>query len=62
MRFDILTLFPDFFASPLGSGLLGKALIKGIAEVNLVNPREFALDKHRRVDDEPYGGGGWHVN
>ncbi len=57
MRFDILTLFPDFFASPLGSGLLGKALIKGIAEVNLVNPREFALDKHRRVDDEPYGGG-----
>ncbi len=57
MRFDILTLFPDFFASPLGSGLLGKALIKGIAEVNLVNPREFAIDKHRRVDDEPYGGG-----
>ncbi|HEY9809905.1 MAG TPA: tRNA (guanosine(37)-N1)-methyltransferase TrmD [Halomicronema sp.] len=57
MRFDVLTLFPDFFASPLESGLLGKALSKKIAEVFLVNPREFATDKHRRVDDEPYGGG-----
>jgi tRNA (guanine37-N1)-methyltransferase len=57
MRFDIVTLFPDFFTSPLQSGLLGKALAKQIAEVHLVNPRNFALDKHRRVDDEPYGGG-----
>ena len=57
MRFDIVTLFPDFFTSPLSSGLLGKALGKQIAEVHLVNPRNFASDKHRRVDDEPYGGG-----
>lgn len=57
MRFDIVTLFPDFFTSPLSSGLLGKALGKQIAEVQLVNPRNFATDKHRRVDDEPYGGG-----
>lgn len=57
MRFDIVTLFPDFFTSPLSSGLLGKALAKKIAEVNFVNPRDFATDKHRRVDDEPYGGG-----
>lgn len=57
MRFDVVTLFPDFFASPLSSGLLGKALLKQIAEVHLVNPRDFATDKHRRVDDEPYGGG-----
>ncbi len=57
MRFDIVTLFPDFFASPLSSGLLGKALAKQIAEVELVNPRDFATDKHRKVDDEPYGGG-----
>jgi tRNA (guanine37-N1)-methyltransferase len=57
MRFDIITLFPDFFTSPLCSGLLGKALAKNIAEVHLTNPRDFALDKHRRVDDEPYGGG-----
>jgi len=57
VRFDIITLFPDFFASPLSSGLLGKALAKEIATVHLVNPRDFALDKHHRVDDEPYGGG-----
>jgi tRNA (guanine37-N1)-methyltransferase len=57
MRFDILTLFPEFFASPLSSSLVGKALAKGIAEVNLVNPRDFTTDKHHRVDDEPYGGG-----
>ncbi|AFY77488.1 MAG: tRNA (guanosine(37)-N1)-methyltransferase TrmD [Hydrococcus sp. C42_A2020_068] len=57
MRFDVITLFPDFFTSPLESGLLGKALAKQIAQVNLVNPRDFAMDKHRRVDDEPYGGG-----
>lgn len=57
MRFDLVTLFPDFFASPLQSGLLGKALTKGIAEVHLTNPRDFTTDKHHRVDDEPYGGG-----
>ena len=57
MQFDILTLFPEFFTSPLESGLLGKALQKAIAKVNLINPRDFTLDKHRRVDDIPYGGG-----
>ncbi|MBW4638814.1 MAG: tRNA (guanosine(37)-N1)-methyltransferase TrmD [Gloeocapsa sp. UFS-A4-WI-NPMV-4B04] len=57
MRFDIITLFPDFFTSPLSSGLLGKALIKQIAAVHLVNPRNFTTDKHHKVDDEPYGGG-----
>ncbi|MBD2021020.1 tRNA (guanosine(37)-N1)-methyltransferase TrmD [Leptolyngbya sp. FACHB-36] len=57
MRVDIITLFPDFFTSPLSSGLLGKALAKQIAAVHLTNPRDFATDKHRRVDDEPYGGG-----
>jgi tRNA (guanine37-N1)-methyltransferase len=57
MRFDLVTLFPDFFASPLRSGLLGKALTKQIAAVYCTNPRDFTLDKHHRVDDEPYGGG-----
>ncbi|GAB4371995.1 MAG: tRNA (guanosine(37)-N1)-methyltransferase TrmD [Elainellaceae cyanobacterium] len=57
MRFDIVTLFPDFFSSPLSSGLLGKALAKEIATVNLVNPRDFTTDRHHKVDDEPYGGG-----
>ena len=57
MRFDILTLFPEFFASPLTSSLVGKALAKGIATVHLTNPRDFTTDRHHRVDDEPYGGG-----
>ena len=57
MRFDIVTLFPDFFTSALSSGLLGRALAKQIAQVHLVNPRDFTTDKHRKVDDEPYGGG-----
>ncbi|NJK37866.1 MAG: tRNA (guanosine(37)-N1)-methyltransferase TrmD [Oscillatoriales cyanobacterium RM2_1_1] len=57
MRFDIITLFPDFFTSPLSSGLLGKALTKEIAEVYLTNPRDFTTDKHHKADDEPYGGG-----
>ena len=57
MRFDIITLFPDFFGSPLSSGLIGKAIAKQIATVNLVNPRDFTTDKHHKVDDEPYGGG-----
>ncbi|MBD2040586.1 tRNA (guanosine(37)-N1)-methyltransferase TrmD [Microcoleus sp. FACHB-672] len=57
MRFDVVTLFPDFFTSALQSGLLGKALAGNIASVGLVNPRDFTTDKHRRVDDEPYGGG-----
>jgi tRNA (guanine37-N1)-methyltransferase len=57
VRFDVVTLFPDFFSSGLSSGLLGRALTKQIAQVNLVNPRDFTHDKHHRVDDEPYGGG-----
>ncbi len=57
MRFDIVTLFPDCFTSVLNSGLLSKALAKQIAQVSLVNPRDFTNDKHRKVDDEPYGGG-----
>ncbi|GAB4224918.1 MAG: tRNA (guanosine(37)-N1)-methyltransferase TrmD [Stanieria sp.] len=57
MRFDIITLFPDFFVSPLNSGLIGKALAKEIATINFINPRDFTTDKHHKVDDEPYGGG-----
>ena len=57
MHFDIITLFPDFFRSPLSSSLIGKALKNSIATVNLVNPRDFTTDKHRKVDDITYGGG-----
>ncbi|MGD1854683.1 MAG: tRNA (guanosine(37)-N1)-methyltransferase TrmD [Leptolyngbyaceae cyanobacterium] len=57
MRFDLISLFPDFFTSPLQSGLIGKALQRQIAQVHVTNPRDFTTDKHHKVDDEPYGGG-----
>ena len=57
MRFDIITLFPDFFTSPLGCGLMNKALTKQLASVHLINPRDFTIDRHHKVDDESYGGG-----
>lgn len=57
LRFDIVSLFPDFFTSPLSSGLLGRALKRQIAAVQVTNPRDFTTDKHHKVDDIPYGGG-----
>ena len=57
MRIDVVTLFPDFFASPLSTGLLGKAIEVGLANVDYVDPRNYTEDRHRTVDDTPYGGG-----
>ena len=57
MRFDILTLFPEMFSSPFQKSILAKAIEKGLIEVRTINIRDFALDKHRIVDDAPYGGG-----
>ena len=57
VRIDIVTLFPGFFESPLKTSLLGKAIAAGIADVVCTNPRDFATDKHQRVDDICYGGG-----
>lgn len=57
MRFDILTLFPEFFISPLRQSLIGKAVAMGVLSVNTYNPRDFTTDKHRTTDDAPYGGG-----
>ncbi len=52
-----LTVFPDMFPGPLGLSLAGKALGKGIWSLKTLDLRDFALDKHRTVDDSPYGGG-----
>jgi len=57
MRFDILTLFPNMFSSPLQESILGKAIEKGLIQIRTINIRDFALDKHQVVDDTPYGGG-----
>src|SRR5215467_14343988 len=57
MRFDVLTLFPDFFRSPLDSSLIGKAVKRGVVEVSITNVRDFAPGAHHVTDDAPYGGG-----
>ncbi len=57
MRVDVLTLFPSMFEGPLGTSILGRAQDEGLLEIYLWNIRDFAKDKHRIVDDTPYGGG-----
>ncbi len=57
MRIDILTIFPGIFESPLRESLLGKAIASGLLDVRVHDIRDHATDKHRRVDDEAYGGG-----
>jgi len=57
MRFDVLTLFPEMFERVLGESIIGRALENNIIEVNTVNIRDYSKDKHRKVDDYPYGGG-----
>ena len=56
-RFTVVTLFPELFDSPLSVTLIGKARTAGVIAVDFVNPRDFTSDKHRSVDDAPYGGG-----
>ena len=56
MRFDVLTLFPEMF-DLLNTSILGKAQEKKIIDINIINIRDFSKDKHKKVDDAPYGGG-----
>ena len=57
MHFDILTLFPEMFTGPLDASILGKARERGLISVDIWNIRDYASDKHKIVDDTPYGGG-----
>ncbi len=57
MRIDIITLFPEMFAPVLGESIIGRAQKSGAVEIHTHQLRDYALDKHRRVDDTPYGGG-----
>jgi tRNA (guanine37-N1)-methyltransferase len=57
MRFDILTIFPDFFTGPLDHGILSRAIATGAVEVAMHDLRAFTHDRHRTVDDRPFGGG-----
>ena len=57
LRFTVVTLFPESFQSLLGTSLLGKAIANGLVAVDFVDPRDFSGDRHRTVDDTPFGGG-----
>jgi tRNA (guanine37-N1)-methyltransferase len=61
MRVDVLTIFPELLAPFLAGSLIGKAREKGLLEVRVHDLRDFTEDRHRSVDDEPYGGGGGMV-
>ena len=61
MKFDVLTLFPEMF-EPLKQSIIGRATEKDLIDINLVNIRDFSKDKHKKVDDTPYGGGAGMVD
>lgn len=58
MRFDILTLFPEMFKAVLGDSIIGRAQENGLIKINTIDIRAFSANKHRKVDDYPYSGGG----
>jgi tRNA (guanine37-N1)-methyltransferase len=57
MRIDVITIFPEYFAGPLDAGLLGKARVNMTLDIRVHDLRAHATDRHRTVDDEPFGGG-----
>ena len=57
MKFDVMTLFPEMIEAYCGFSILKRAVEAGVISVNTVNPRDYTLNKHKKVDDTPYGGG-----
>lgn len=57
MRFDVVTLFPEMVTAAAGYGVTGRTLDRGIVSLSVWNPRDYTRDRHRTVDDRPYGGG-----
>lgn len=57
MRFDLITIFPEFFYGPLDHGIVRRAKEAGLAQIHVQDLREFTKDRHRTVDDRPFGGG-----
>lgn len=58
IRFDVLTLFPDMFRAVLGDSIINRAVEKGLITLNFIDIRDYTKNKHRKVDDYPYSGGG----
>src|SRR3974377_527750 len=57
MRFDLISIFPEFFAGPLDYGIVRRAKEAGLVQIHVQDLREFTKDRHRTVDDRPFGGG-----
>ena len=57
MKINVVTIFPEFFEVPLGTSIPGRAATAGLVKYRVVDLRDFTHDRHRTVDDEPYGGG-----
>ena len=57
MRIDIITVLPELLRSPFDESIIKRARAKGIAEINIINLRDYSTDRHRSVDDYPFGGG-----
>lgn len=57
LKFSVITIFPEMVENALSYGVIGKAIENGLIELETINPRDFAIDKHNRVDDRPFGGG-----
>ena len=57
MWFGLITLFPEMFSAVREHGVVGRAVEKGLVDLEFLNPRDFTRDRHRTVDDRPYGGG-----
>lgn len=57
MRFDVMTLFPEMIQNACSHSIMKRAVDSNIISVNTINPRDYTLDKHKKVDDTPYGGG-----
>ncbi|HEY3396816.1 MAG TPA: tRNA (guanosine(37)-N1)-methyltransferase TrmD [Armatimonadota bacterium] len=61
MRFDVVTIFPEYFSTPLECSILGRARAAGLVDIRLHNLRDYTTDRHQVVDDYPFGGGGGMV-
>lgn len=57
IKFNILTIFPEVFSEYFKASIIGRAVEKGLLEINVINIRDYSQDKHKKTDDEPFGGG-----
>ena len=57
INFDVMTLFPEMISQACSHSIISRGIVNGIISVNPINPRDYTKDKHKKVDDTPFGGG-----